>query len=232
MELLAHRGGRGFGIDNTLSAMVEAVRSGVRFIETDVRATEDGELVLCHDATIRGRFVKRMSYPELLKLAPDRPLLREVFEKLAGWVKFDLEIKDAPVREIGEMLLDYHIESETLVTSFDGTILAKLKEDFPSVRTGRLFRISLRDEKRLAEAKEIGADVLLPYFSSIDKEFVEAAHEFGMEVYVWTVNAKDDFIKLLDWEVDGVVTDNYLEFAEILEEREGHRGEEALAQVR
>lgn len=232
MELLAHRGGRGFGIDNTLSAMVEAVRSGVRFIETDVRATEDGKLVLCHDATIRGRFVKRMSYSELLKLAPDRPLLREVLEELAGWVKFDLEIKDAPVREIGEMLLDYNIESETLVTSFDRTILGKLREGFPSMRTGYLFRISLRDEKRLAEAKEIGADAVFPYFSSIGRDFVEAAHEFGMDVYAWTVNAEDDFTRLLDWGIDGVVTDKYLELAKILEEREGHRGEEVLAQAR
>ncbi|MBN2192268.1 MAG: glycerophosphodiester phosphodiesterase [Polyangiaceae bacterium] len=48
----AHRGGAGQWPENTLLAFERAISLGVDFIETDVRLTRDGELVLCHDATV------------------------------------------------------------------------------------------------------------------------------------------------------------------------------------
>ena len=45
----AHRGGRNHGIENTLTAMRNAMAMGVDMIETDVRMTRDGYLVLMHD---------------------------------------------------------------------------------------------------------------------------------------------------------------------------------------
>ena len=51
------QGRRGSALDNTIEAMEEAVRFGVKEIETDVRATADGRLVICHDAMIWGRVV-------------------------------------------------------------------------------------------------------------------------------------------------------------------------------
>ena len=41
-----HRGDRVHGIENTLTAMRLAVAAGVDMIETDVRMTLDGELIL------------------------------------------------------------------------------------------------------------------------------------------------------------------------------------------
>ena len=46
----AHRGGRFTAPENTMSAFRRAIAAGVDMIETDVRMTADGELVLMHDA--------------------------------------------------------------------------------------------------------------------------------------------------------------------------------------
>ena len=47
-----HRGDRIHGIENTITAMRLAVTAGVDMIETDVRMTLDGELILMHDETV------------------------------------------------------------------------------------------------------------------------------------------------------------------------------------
>lgn len=220
MKLVAHRGGRGFGTDNTLEAMEQAVREGVRSIETDVRATADGRLLICHDNTIWGHVVRRTTYDELKRHAPERPLLSEVLERLAGWVAFDIEIKEAPPREVGEMLDLYGLVADTTVTSFDREILAEYKRDFPAAVTGYLYRMPYNSDKKLERSLETGSSILAPYFNNIDEGLVREAHRLGLEVYAWTVNHADDFRKLHTWGVDAVITDRYFAMKALLEELE------------
>lgn len=209
MKLIAHRGGRGFGNDNTLEAMEKAAGSGVRMIEVDIRACADGQLVACHDASIWGHIVNRMTYDELKSHAPERPLLADILESLAGWVAFNLEIKDAPVSAVGEIIESYGIESETLVTTFDELYLGELKKEFPGVRTGFLYRMPYGRDKKMDTASAIGAEVLLPFFHSIDPELVYLAHGKGLDVYAWTVDSEEDLEKLYGWGVDAVITDRF-----------------------
>ncbi len=48
----AHRGGAGLWPENTLVAFRRAWEAGCEFVETDLRLTRDGELVLVHDPTV------------------------------------------------------------------------------------------------------------------------------------------------------------------------------------
>lgn len=196
--------------------MEKAVRAGVRAIETDVRATADGQLLICHDATIWGRVVRRATFDELRRCSPERPLLSEVLERLAGWVTFDIEIKEAPAREVGEMLELYGIAHDVTVTSFDRDEIVAYKTYFPGAATGFLYRMPYGREKKIELALEAGAGILAPHFNSIDHSLVREAHGEGLEVYAWTVNDEHDFRKLHSWGVDGVITDHYLRMCELL----------------
>ncbi|HEX7955748.1 MAG TPA: glycerophosphodiester phosphodiesterase family protein, partial [Pyrinomonadaceae bacterium] len=49
---IAHRGGAGLWPENTLHAFEHAAALGVDVIETDVRATADGEIVVFHDERV------------------------------------------------------------------------------------------------------------------------------------------------------------------------------------
>jgi glycerophosphoryl diester phosphodiesterase len=217
LKLIAHRGGRGFGTDNTMEAMEAAVRAGVRMIETDVRMTADNELIICHDPIVWGRPVSRISFDDLRKIAPDRPLLSELLERLAGWVTFNIEVKDASMKALATMFEAYNIEGGTLVSSFSAEFLEGFKTLFPNVRTGHVYRLPYGHDKRLENAVEIGAEVVLPYFNSISEELIADAHGFGLEVCAWTVNDEKDFRKLQQWGVDCVITDRYLELQQLLD---------------
>ena len=220
MKLIAHRGGRGFGTDNTLEAMESAARAGVRMIETDVRLTSDGEIIICHDATVWGHVVKRTPYAELKIHSPARPRLSEVLERLAGWVRFNIEIKDAPARDVADLLEIYGIALDTVVTSFDKDILAAYKECCPSALTGLLYRMPYGQDRKLRRTHDLGAEIVAPYFNSIDQKLIAEAHDLGLEVYAWTVNDEDDFRRLHGWGVDAIITDHYLQMERLLKELE------------
>ena len=55
----------------------------------------------------------------------------------------------------------------------------------------------------------------------VTPRFVSAAHRAGKQVHVWTVDDPADIHRLLDWEVDGIVTDRPDLLDGVLAEREG-----------
>ncbi|MHB8896306.1 MAG: glycerophosphodiester phosphodiesterase [Candidatus Geothermincolia bacterium] len=224
MRLIAHRGGRGFGTDNTLEAMEKAVSAGVRAIETDVRSTSDGELLICHDGSIWGHLVSRTTFAEMRKHSPERPLLSEVLERLAGWVSFNIEIKEAPARDVAAALELYGIAGDTVVTSFDWDIIKAYKEANPAALTGHLYRMPYGWDKKLHRTVHVGGGIIAPYFNSIDRELIEKAHGMGLQVYAWTVNDEHDFRKLYGWGVDAIITDRYLRMKELLASLEAGGG--------
>ena len=47
--VIAHRGGSQEAPENTIQAFDYALKAGAQFIETDVRITKDGCMIVCHD---------------------------------------------------------------------------------------------------------------------------------------------------------------------------------------
>ena len=52
---IAHRGGAGWGVENTLSCIEKSILLGVSAVEIDVRLTKDGHLVVFHDSSVASR---------------------------------------------------------------------------------------------------------------------------------------------------------------------------------
>lgn len=149
-RVAGHRGAAGTMPENTLPSFQRAVDEGVGFVEMDVHATRDGEVVVIHDATLERTTdgagpVRDLGLAELKRLdagfrfTPDGgathpfrgqgiriPTLREFF---AGFpeVKATLEIKELPapaMEALFDLLEEFDRTGQVLVASEDDAMMA------------------------------------------------------------------------------------------------------------
>ena len=143
----------------------------------------------------------------------------EVLEGFGGRIPFNLEIKTsektgrysgieaaalAAIEERG--LLE-----TTLFSCFDDSVLEELRRIAAEARIGVL--VSPREPREplaqtLARAGSVAAEAINPHFVMVDEALMGAAHDQGLAVYVYTVDAEPEMERLLDLGVDGIFTNH------------------------
>jgi glycerophosphoryl diester phosphodiesterase len=236
---MAHRGGAIEHLENTMPAFQACVDLGYRYLETDVRVTADGVLVVFHDPTLErvtdrpGR-VEHLSWAEVSKarIGGREPILR--LEALLGaWpdVRFNLDIKAAGVlaplvRTVRRMA----IADRICLGSFSDARLAAARRLFgPSVCTSlgprgvAALRLSSYSPKAAGLVRMQAGCAQVPLQlggrALVDERFVAVAHARGLQVHVWTVDDEVEAARMLDLGVDGVMTDRPAMLRELLEKR-------------
>lgn len=236
---MAHRGGAIEHLENTLPAFEACVAMGYRYLETDVRATADGVLVVLHDPVLErvtdsaGRVDQLpWSVVKQARIGGREPILR-LEELLEVWpdVRFNLDIKAAGVvAPLVRTIRRMKVGDRVCLASFsDARIHAARRLLGPSVCTalGPRGVAALR----LASYRPRAAGLLrLPAGCAqvplqlggralVDERFVAAAHARGLQVHVWTVDSPEETTTLLDLGVDGIMTDRPAMLREVLEKR-------------
>jgi glycerophosphoryl diester phosphodiesterase len=119
MLVYAHRGLHDHAPENTMAAFLRAEMSGVDGIETDLRTTADGRVVLFHDRTVRGRAVVEHTHAELVAATGIAvPTLEEVLDR--EWrVRWNFEIKTRAAGELAAPALRDRAPAGSMVSSFD-----------------------------------------------------------------------------------------------------------------
>ncbi|MGH9100160.1 MAG: glycerophosphodiester phosphodiesterase [Acidimicrobiales bacterium] len=255
----AHQGGAWEAPSSTLHAIRCALAAGATGIELDVHATVDGELVVCHDATVDRTTngtgaIASMTLAEIRRLdngywfvpgsdvspglppetypyrgrAPEDPDLRiatvrevlELLERFPG-VALNLDIKQtAPTVEpyeepLARLLAEHGWRDDVIVASFlDGATsrFSELEPDLPT-SAGMLavgaFWQTVHDGREPPALLAVALQVPETYGEVVvvDERFVEAAHEAGIAVHVWTVNDEAAMRRLVALGVDGIISD-------------------------
>lgn len=209
---IAHRGASKDAPENTLEAFSLAVEQKADMIETDLHLTQDGEIVLRHDAEVGDSEISRFTLDELRKKLPGLVTLSEVLDALGGKIPFNLEIKrglDEHYAGLGRRALEEvcrrNLLEETLFSSFDDSILQRLRQREPSARTGLL--ISRRSAVSIEErADQLDAESVHPERSVVTESLVERLQIEGYQVHVFTVDDPEDQNRLIEWGVDGIFT--------------------------
>ena len=236
---MAHRGGAIEHLENTLPAFQACVDMGYRYLETDVRVTADGVLVVFHDPTLErvtdrtGR-IDTMPWSEVstARIGGREPVLR-LEDLLGAWpdVRFNLDIKAAGVlAPLVRTVRRLKVTDRICLGSFSDARIAAARRLFgPSVCTAlgpkgvAALRLSSYSP-RAAGLVRIQAGVAqvplqLGGRALVDERFITAAHARDLQVHVWTVDTEAETTAMLDLGVDGIMTDRPAMLKELLEKR-------------
>lgn len=232
--VIAHRGGALESTENTIFAFQRAARIGAAGIETDIRLTRDGVVVVYHDDYFgrveglperqRTRLVSDLTYSELtaqtlVPVGDDNgtrrvPTLNDLLANVKG-VLLNIELKRCARFD---ELVNKTIDTLKRFPEIDRVVL-----EIPDLSTAEKVRSALGP--RLKLHINPGYDDKVPYSEALERvlkfkphsisvsykklswEIVELAHKSGVEVWVWTVNSPDIAQAMALLGVDAVKTD-------------------------
>lgn len=218
---IAHRGLAGLAPENTLPAFISAL-GRADIIEFDVRASADNQLVVIHDATVDrttngSGSVSNMTLAELRLLdagswfSPDFsgeaiPTMAEAITAILPLATPLIEHKAGEPAAYVAALQNLNASSNVILQSFDWQFLRTAKELDASLRTCALGNVPMTMEW-LAGAVRHGVDTIAWNKNLVTPEGVALAHSLGLEVFVWTLSARE-VTGFLAIEVDGIIGDS------------------------
>ena len=203
---LAHRGDWRTAPENSLSAMLAALRvAGCDGLEFDLRSSLDGVPVLLHDADLSRvqKVPARCATLTAEELAGHGiPTFKEVLDAVDCDVFLDVEFKervDAAIDvlelERGRIADDGTPELRSAaVSSFGTDILGWLRDVRPTwPRWLNAYDLSART---IEVARALGCEAISAEWHAVDGEAVARARAAGLDVAAWTVRGAADYDQL------------------------------------
>ncbi len=218
--MFAHRGGGRIGPENTIAAFDRGLDAGADGLELDVHLSRDKVVVVHHDATLDRTTraqgpLKDRTASQLADL--DIPSLRDVLARYST-TGIIIELKE-PGHELASAVVDEVRRAGAIervcLGSFSLTALRAARATAPEVATsGARFEVRMalyRSWVHLSPGRVPYRAFQVPETSGstrvVSPRFVKLAHEAGIAVQVWTVDEPEDMRRLLDWGVDGIISD-------------------------
>ncbi len=218
--VIAHRGDTKAGLENTLPALASALKLGIDGIETDLRITSDGHVVLFHDDDLK-RLAGHPGTIESLTLSEVRkatlngdfriPTLEELLDIAKDAAVLNLELKTAHPfsgrleRGTIETLNRFSKKPPLLISSFQPITLWRMRRLAPNLATGYLFEKHWSLHRWVVPFVHTSA--IHPPISHLQDVLNDAARLAGRRVFVWTVNGDNDMRKCINSGVNGIITD-------------------------
>lgn len=225
---IAHRGFSGKYPENTMRAFMEAFEIGCDGIETDLHITKDDVIVICHDETIDRTtngtgYIAEYNYKDLcefdagIKYGKDFsnekiPSLNEFFEYIKDKKLYiNLELKnniiqyDKMEEKVIEKIYEYNLQNNVILSSFNHYSMIKVKEIDSKIKTGLLYAANIYNVHEYAQ--QIKADAVHPFYPAVfDENIVKDIQEKGILINAYTVNEESHIKKLIDFGIDGIIT--------------------------
>lgn len=215
IQIIGHRGARGIEPENTMRSYRKAIELKVDYIECDVHKTKDGKIVLIHDHTVdrttNGKgLVSDFSFDEIRKLDAGKgekiPTLQELLDLARGKVKLHIELKDETATEDTVRILEKNdMIQQVFLTCGNTSTLKKVRELNSSVSLEHIF--GHPPENAIELALSVGAKRVSCHISHLTKEFVQKAHQNGIQVIAWPPNTLEEAKKAIECNIDLICTD-------------------------
>ena len=234
LEVLAHRGGSIESSENTIESFEYSISLGCNYIETDVQLSSDGKPYIFHDEDLNrlvgiNKIFNDLHSSEIneIKLFNNHkiPLLEEVLLRFPD-THFQIDVKtDEVALPALEVIYDLGAEDRVCIASFSSKRLETIRNKYPdiciSMGPKEVLKLLLASFG-LYKAKVPGDCLQIPIYQYgiklVTKRFVNFVQSKGLKIIVWTINEPKEMKKLLDLEVDGIITDKPKDLFDIIKQ--------------
>ncbi|HGM3251499.1 TPA: glycerophosphoryl diester phosphodiesterase membrane domain-containing protein, partial [Clostridioides difficile] len=229
---IAHRAGAERAPENTLIALKEALNAKADYAEIDVQETKDGELIILHDSNFKrttrvDKNVWDVNYDEVRTydagsfyydgkgyyderfVGEKIPTLDEMIKYSKGRIKLLIEIKltghekGDVTKKVVQLIKENNFENQCIIASMDKTVLQKVKKLDKNLMTCYFMAVAYGDFSKLNYIDVYGIESTF-----VNTTVVEKIHKMNKKIFVWTVNSYSLIEKMLDLNVDSIITDN------------------------
>jgi glycerophosphoryl diester phosphodiesterase len=206
-----------------MASFERGLELGADWLELDVHLSRDEALIVIHDETLdrttNGHgLVREHSLAELRTLDAGGGQRIPTLDEVLAWAReretiVDIEIKNAPVyyagiqQKVVAAVRAAGMTESVIVISFDHLAVRGVHELDPNIATGVLYGCRPTDGG-VGLARAAGADAVLPYWTYVLQEDVEAAHAAGLAVAPWATSDPTVLRRLLDYGVDSICTNH------------------------
>jgi glycerophosphoryl diester phosphodiesterase len=206
--LLGHRGARLYAPENTLAAFDLALEHGAQGFEFDVRSTRDREAILCHDPKFHRLVIRRHTLKQLHAACrtPNQlpPTLQEVLARYGRSAFLNIEVKVRGIEDLVAQAVKHARPHRYFISSFLPGVVRKLHSLDRSLVLGALAQTSWQ----LRRWRTLPAVYVVPHYRLLSRRLVEKLHRAGKTVITWTVNDRKQMLRLVEFGVDGIISDD------------------------
>jgi glycerophosphoryl diester phosphodiesterase len=232
LQISAHRGNASSAPENTLAAFKNALQVGADFIEVDVRTTNDGVLMIMHDAnlerTTNGKGAFKLYDAAYLKtLSAGKgytdsfenekiPTLEETCQLISDWnashqhkTHLYIDAKDVEPQPLVAILKKYGLDENAVFYGSDD-FLWRLTSVFQGAKLLPALKNKTDIMAKFNKLKPYAFDAS---WLSLTKEMVDEIHRLGVKVFTDLLGPLDteiNYIKASEMGVDLIQTDRIL----------------------
>ena len=162
-------------------------------------------------------------FPRQEKIKVHKPLLEEVIDLAENQTQhtifYNIEIKSLPewdgvftpkVEEFVALVLNIinskAIGKRVTLQSFDVRALEQIKRNAPKIKTALLVDENESIDQKL-KLLSFKPEIVSPYFKLLNSVVVNTLHKSDFKVIPWTLNDEKDIKDMIDYKVDGIISD-------------------------
>lgn len=218
---LSHRGvDDGNGVQNSLTALEKTSLEKPSYVEMDVQETKDKQFVVFHDFNLKNltgvnKRPNELTLAELEKLTVTENGMQAPVCSFDDYLakakqlnqKLLIEIKttkqDSPdlVDRFIEKYRNIILKEEHIIQTLTFNTATELKEKEPNFYVGYILPFNV------VGPPVANVDFFTMEYTTLNRNFVNAAHNDGKKVYAWTANDEDTMTRMMFYGVDGIITD-------------------------
>lgn len=226
LVIVGHRGAPAEAPENTVASFRIADEVGAGEVETDVRVSADGQLLMLHDANLdrvavdpaqRGiGDVAELPWSKIssvdLGSGQRVPTLEEMYAATSTPIQLEVKALEAVDGLVGYFADHPDDAARTIISSFSLEAMAAAVEKLPDLRRGVIIGSWIKAEAHPGGAlellKQTGSSRLHCGWEGLTSDVVDTLHDAGYEVHGWPGREREHYQRAVETGVDGTCADD------------------------